>query len=291
MSAVQIVIPFFNQRKYLEECLRSVCEQEYQDWEAIVVDDASDEACEDILRQVNDRRLSLIRHPVNLGLASARNTGIKASTSPWILPLDSDDRLSPSFLHQVMEVAAQDTNVDAVFTDHLCFGEQSYVKTRYVQSVAEVLDHHSIPGSGTLYKRELWKKVGGYCESPLLRNGNEDWDFWLCAYETGFTPRHIPSPLYEYRRYQGSMVKRLQLVDYKVRLFIYFRHRRLFEKYRMRSRFLAGGFENSARAAKAQGSIAWAWILSLAAILFDLKNKKMLRFSLELLKSVVASPK
>jgi len=291
MARVQIVIPFYNQRKFLEECLRSVCGQEFQDWEAVVVDDASEEACEDILRQVNDRRVKLIRHPVNRGLASARNTGVRASSSPWILPLDSDDRLSPSFLSQVMEVADHKKDVDAVFTDHLCFGEKSYIKKRYVQSAAEVLDHHSIPGAGTLYKRELWEKTGGYCESALLRSGNEDWDFWLCAYEMGFTPFHIPNALYEYRRYQGSMVTRLQLHDYNVRFFLYYRHRRLFEKYRMRSRFLARGFENSARASRAQGSLAWAWILSLAAILFDLRNKKLLSFSLELLKSVIAFPK
>ena len=291
MSSIQIVIPFYNQRSFLEECLRSVCEQEFQDWEVVVVDDASDEACEDILLRVDDRRVKLIRHPMNMGLASARNTGVKASASPWILPLDSDDRLSPSFLRVTMSVAAQNPDVDAIFTDHLCFGEKSYIKKRYVQSAAEVLDHHSIPGAGTLYKRELWEKVGGYCESPLLRNGNEDWDFWLCAYEKGFTPFHIPNALYEYRRYQGSMVNRLQMVDYKVRLFLYHRHRRLFEKYHMRSRFLAKGFENSARAAKVQGSLARAWILSLAAIWFDLRNKKLLRFSLELLKSFVVFPK
>lgn len=291
MSSVQIVIPFYNQRAFLEECLRSVCEQEYHDWEAIVVDDASDEACQDILLRVNDRRVKLIRHSMNMGLAAARNTGVKVSASAWILPLDSDDRLSPSFLSQVMEVATRNKDVDAIFTDHLCFGEKSYIKKRYVQSVVEVLDHHSIPGAGTLYKRELWQKIGGYCESPLLRNGNEDWDFWLCAYEKGFTPHHIPSALYEYRRYQGSMVNRLQLVDYKVRLFLYYRHRRLFEKHHMRSRFLARGFENSARAARVQGSLARAWILSLAAILFDLRNKKMLRFSLEVLKSFVAFSK
>lgn len=288
VPAVSIIVPSYNQAHFLKECLDSIAAQTFTDWEVIVVDDASSDgkAIRGILAEY-DSRFRLILHTTNRGLAASRNTGIASARAEWVLPVDADDRLSPHFLGSTMKVVEQTSTVDAVFTDHLCFGEMNYIKHRYVQTAEEILDHHSIPGAGTIYRRSLWEGTGGYCETPIFRAGNEDWDFWLSVYEKGFTPFHIPEPLYEYRRYQGSMVSRLQAVDYKVRLLMYYRHRNLFDRYKKRSQFLSKGFENSALSVRKQGRFFRSGMLALFGFFLNINNRKLARLSLDSLVSVL----
>jgi hypothetical protein len=148
-----------------------------------------------------------------------------------------------------------------------------------------VLDHHSIPGAGTLYKRLLWERAGGYCEALVFRAGSEDWDFRLSAYEVGFKPFHVDEPLYEYRRYPGTMASGLQSVDYKVRKTIYRRHHKLFRQYKKGRQFLSAGYENSSRAAfqkQHYWQSAWLALCGWCLIPQNLKLAKMVKKSLSL---------
>jgi hypothetical protein len=102
-------------------------------------------------------------------------------------------------------------------------------------------------------RRSLWERVGGYCEAPDLRAGNEDWDFYLAAAEIGFIAGHIPEPLYYYRQHKESMVTRLRYTEYHTREFMYARHRQLFDHYGTKKVFLAEGYQRSAEAALSRG--------------------------------------
>src|SRR4030095_8646832 len=99
MPTVAIVIPHFNQLEYLSECLDSVKAQTFTDWEAIVIDDASTNGdAETVITKFNDARFKLIRHAKNRGQGAARNTGIQEADAEFVLPLDADDLLHPTFL-------------------------------------------------------------------------------------------------------------------------------------------------------------------------------------------------
>jgi len=277
---IGVVIPYYNQQRYLRECLESVVNQVFTDWIAIVVDDASHQECEEVVKSFQDSRIIVVHHEVNKGLAAARNTGVRFANTEWVLPLDADDRLSPLFLAQTVPVIFQFPEVDAVFTDHLYFGEINSVKKRYVQTAEEILDHHSIPGAGTLFKRKVWENAGGYCEHPVFRFGNEDWDFWISVYENGVNTHHVGESLYFYRRYANSMVGRLQAVDYKVRLLIYKRHRTLFDKYHMRNKFLSNGFENSAIFFSKKGMHLKTSILASMGFALNPNNRKLAKLAI-----------
>src|SRR4051812_5804803 len=97
-AVITAVVPGYNYAHYLAECLESVIAQTRVDWEAVVVDDAStvgDAAA--IVEQLAAPRIALIRHAENRGLAAARNTGIRQGRGKYVLPLDSDDKLSPTY--------------------------------------------------------------------------------------------------------------------------------------------------------------------------------------------------
>ncbi len=93
-----IIIPLYNQEKYIEECLKSALGQSFQGkFEVIVVNDGSTDNSEEILKKFNDEKLCVFKNE-NLGPAYSRNFGIKQSKGKYIVFLDSDDILEKDAL-------------------------------------------------------------------------------------------------------------------------------------------------------------------------------------------------
>lgn len=246
---VSIVIPTFDQDPgFFTECLESVREQSISSWEAIVVDDAS--RCrnvEKIVGRLADPRFAVLRHEANRGLGAARNTGFKAARAEYVVPLDSDDRLHPDFLAVTLAELRRAATLDCVFTDFRLFGSDAGV-WRYEsdRTLRDMLLGQWIPGAGTLMRRTVWERVGGYAEDLQLL-GNEDWDFWISALEHGVKVRHVPQPLYLYRRHQDAMSDfSLQYEDANHREIIYSRHKTAYDESGIAGEFRAIGCVRSA---------------------------------------------
>ena len=96
---ISIIVPCYNQARYLDECLQSVLEQTYQNWECIIVNDGSPDSTEAVALKwtAQDPRFRYVLKK-NGGLSSARNAGIEVAGGQWILPLDADDRISNHYL-------------------------------------------------------------------------------------------------------------------------------------------------------------------------------------------------
>lgn len=100
---VSVIIPAFNQAQYLGDAIRSVFGQTYPHFEIIVIDDASPDNTSGIARSFSDPRIKLISHGDNLGLAAARNTGIRAANGNILALLDADDMFHPEKLRMHVE--------------------------------------------------------------------------------------------------------------------------------------------------------------------------------------------
>ncbi|ADD40457.1 bifunctional glycosyltransferase/CDP-glycerol:glycerophosphate glycerophosphotransferase [Stackebrandtia nassauensis] len=109
---LSIVIPVYNVEKYVDECLASVAEQEFQDFEAVVVDDGSIDDSAEITRRwcERDDRFRLIQQP-NGGLGHARNTGAANARGQYLAFLDSDD-LAPADAYRRMVEVLDETGSD-----------------------------------------------------------------------------------------------------------------------------------------------------------------------------------
>ena len=242
MTACTIVIPCYNQTQYLEECLQSVIAQTVADWEVIVVDDSStfgDIAF--VLNKVANSRVKLIRHPVNKGLGAARNTGFRIGNSDRFLPLDCDDRLATNYLECLIPLLERDEEIDCVFPDFQLFGEKEGIIRYEVRDIPALLHQQWLPGPGTMMRKSLFDRVGGYCEDTIIL-GNEDWDFWLSAAVSGFKAVHFPEPIYYYRQHEASLTPRMRYFDYQYRLKMYANNRNLFDRYQLGSYFISDGF-------------------------------------------------
>ena len=146
-----IIIPVYNVEIYLRECLDSVLNQSFEDWEAICVNDGSTDHSVNILDEYasNDHRFKFINQP-NGGLSAARNTGMKAAKGEYILFLDSDDWLELDTLEVISEALADE--------DMVCFSGR-----RFFESEGQ---YHDVD---QLLERTYTSGMDYYNENALLR--------------------------------------------------------------------------------------------------------------------------
>jgi len=99
---LSIIIPVYNTEEYLAECINSILEQTYNDWELILVDDGSTDnsgdICDDFAQR--DSRIKVL-HTENRGASHARNAGIEHATGKWISFVDSDDWISSDYVDTI----------------------------------------------------------------------------------------------------------------------------------------------------------------------------------------------
>jgi len=105
-----VIIPVYNRADILEQALRSVLDQTFQDFEIVVIDDGSNDHPEAVVARVNDPRIRIIRKQ-NGGGAAARNFGFDQAKGRYVALLDSDDRFLPHHLEKLAEVFAGDPNL------------------------------------------------------------------------------------------------------------------------------------------------------------------------------------
>lgn len=103
---VDLIIPVYNVSPFLRECLDSVVQQTFKDFRVIIVDDGSTDdsgqICEEYVKAYS---YMTVIHQQNMGLSGAKNTGLRHSTAPYVIFLDSDDWMSPEALESLYEIA------------------------------------------------------------------------------------------------------------------------------------------------------------------------------------------
>jgi glycosyltransferase involved in cell wall biosynthesis len=197
---VSVIIPCYNQGRFLGEAIESVLDQTYpaDRIEIIVVNDGSTDHTEEIALKYP---VTLLSQP-NKGLPSARNMGISASNGEYILPLDSDDKLHPRFLETTAAILANDSSVGVVHTHRQHFGTMHSRKLAEIVHVSRLIKK-CVLNYCSLYRKEVWLEVGGY--NPGMTLGYEDWDFWLSVAETSWQFHLVREVLFYYRRHEYSL--------------------------------------------------------------------------------------
>ncbi len=126
---ISIIIPVYNVEKYLADCLDSVLEQTFTDWEAILVNDGSSDKSGEICRAYceKDQRFRLFEQE-NRGVSAARNTGMEHCRGDYLFFMDADDTILPNTLDRVYSVA-QEQNVPLICFQHQKITQQSEIKS------------------------------------------------------------------------------------------------------------------------------------------------------------------
>jgi glycosyltransferase involved in cell wall biosynthesis len=199
---VSVVVTCFNLGAYLDEAVESVLSQTLPECEILIVDDGStDEATRRLLTDYRRPRTTVMRTD-HRGLPAARNAGAASTSGTYLCMLDADDQLEPTMIEK--SVAALDNDPSIAFVSHWLrtFGDEEQDWTPTQCDLPTLLDANTLNGAAVL-RRSAFQAVGGFDES--MRDGCEDWDFWISLLEHGFNGRILPEILFRYRRRPASM--------------------------------------------------------------------------------------
>jgi len=203
---VSIIIPCRDDGEYLEETLDSVRNQTWQDRECVIVDDgSSDDNTIRILKRLEKEGYTVLSGD-GTGPAAARNRGIMASCGRYILPLDADDLIEPTYIEKAVLCLERHPEKKVVYCQADFFGEKSgrwkeadFSMYRYMMSNCIFVS--------ALFRKEDWERVGGYCEA--FKAGLEDYDFWMSLVQSEEDVYQIPEVLFHYRIKPDSRSSRL----------------------------------------------------------------------------------
>lgn len=109
---ISMIVPIYNAEKHLRTCMDSIRAQTYKDFEAWLVDDGSQDGSGEISDEYakKDSRFHVI-HQKNMGVSSARNTGLQAATGDYVCFIDSDDWLEPTYLERLLHFMNPDADL------------------------------------------------------------------------------------------------------------------------------------------------------------------------------------
>lgn len=207
MNKVSVVIPCFNAGEYLDEAVQSALAQTWQDLEVVIVDDGStDPSTLDLLKQERWPRTRII-HQANAGPAAARNRAVREAGGRYILPLDADDTIEPSYVEKAVAVLEARPNVGCVYCKARKFGAEQGPWNLPVYTLRELVIDNVIFVT-SLYRKADWESVGGYNEK--LRHGVEDYDFWVKIAHLGREVVQLDDYLFNYRIQESSRTTSFQ---------------------------------------------------------------------------------
>lgn len=215
---VSVLVPCFNYAQYVAESLRSVLEQEYPNFELIVVDDGSTDDSVRVIEQAlkgaqiggQVKRIEFIKQE-NQGVSAALNTALAASRGEFVATFDADDIMPAGRLQLQVSYMLKEPEVGCLGGGSIRIDGQSQqtprkVKDRRVKryDFSQVLANAFVVGGNiALYRRVAMDKAGGY--DPAIKI--QDFQMTLKVAEAGFYVDVLPEVVTLYRKHEGSLSK------------------------------------------------------------------------------------
>lgn len=200
---VSMIMPVHNGARWLTEAIDSVLEQDFRDFELILVDDASSDASPAIMAEaaLRDPRVRLLRLDVNAGLPGALNAGFALARGEFHSWTSDDNILRPPMLGRLVATLDAHPAAAIAHADFMLIDEAGQDIAVSRVGPAERLLHGNNIGASFLYRACVTEALGGY-DTALF--GVEDYDFWLRA-SRRFAFIALHEDLYRYRKHGASL--------------------------------------------------------------------------------------
>lgn len=216
-----LIVPVYNTREYLHQCLDSLLAQTYPDFEAVLVDDGSTDGSGEILDEyaARDARLKVI-HQENGGVVSACKAGARVAAGEYVTRLDSDDYIAPNFLERFAEEMGR-MRADMYACGHTRVEQDGSFPTRRMTSVRGgegLFDRGVIENEllsdikrmrlslwGVFIRREIFAKFQMMLDNRIKTG--EDSTILFCALSEADSMKVMLDPLYFYRIREGSLMR------------------------------------------------------------------------------------
>ena len=220
-ALVSVIMPAYNAAGYIAESIRSVQQQSFEDWELLVIDDASKDGTSEIVEalRAEDSRIKLHVLPTNQGAGFSRNIGIKAATGDYISFLDADDLWKPHKIQTQLDLMKNE-NVQVCFSSYELIDErgkslQKQIKALQFLPFKKLKKANYIGNLTGMYNASELGKI--FC--PLIRK-RQDWGLWLLAVEKAGFAKGIEEPLAIYRERENSISgDKIEMLQYNYRVY------------------------------------------------------------------------
>lgn len=212
---VSVVIKSYNHAAYIGQCIQSILEQSFHDFEIIVTDDGSTDGTPDIVRQFNDDRIKLEVLPSNHGISIAMNLSISRATGEYIAILNSDDYALPSRLERQVNLLDSRPDISVVVglqkpvddDDNPCEPYKDFNRPLSFPDFKSAtwlnsffFEGNCICAPTAMIRRSVYMDIGEY--NPRLTN-TQDLDIWIRMLSAGHTIFMLPEKLTAFRIRKG----------------------------------------------------------------------------------------
>ena len=200
---ISVVMPVYNALPFLDDSVRSILEQTLNDFEFVILDDASTDGSSELLKEWarRDGRIRLHRSSVRLGLSGSSNAVVSQARAEIIARMDADDVSHPDRLRRQWDVIAARPDVAVIGT--LCNGIDASGREVRPRDRWRLLRRSVLipfPHGSVMYRRRIFDEVGGYDHKS---DGGEDQDLFLRMARRG-SVLTLPDILYSYRYHANN---------------------------------------------------------------------------------------
>jgi len=201
---VTVIVPVYNQEKFIGRCIRSLLSQSLsrENFDIIVIDDGSTDRTPFAL-EMFEEDIKIIKNDNNKGLPKSLNTGIRAARSPYVVRVDSDDYVNSEFLNQLLLFLENNNYMDAIACDYQLVDDENNIITRK-NSLEEPI------ACGIMFRIEQLIEIGLYDESFLL---HEERDLRY-RFNKKYKIHRLELPLYRYRKHENNITSDKKAMDY-----------------------------------------------------------------------------
>ena len=204
---VSVYIPSHNYGHFLEEAIQSVISQSFQEWELILIDDASKDNSLQIMNKYKTLypdQVRVFHNKIAQGLQKNNNLAINESRGKYIMRLDSDDYLDENALLVMSTYLDNNQDIALVYPNYVYVDESgrflAIENRKKIGTETKLLD---IPAHGacTMIRKRVLKSVGGYSDKYKMQDG---YDIWLKILHR-FPVGNVQTPLFYYRQHGSSL--------------------------------------------------------------------------------------
>jgi glycosyltransferase involved in cell wall biosynthesis len=177
LPLISVVLPVYNVEQYIEECMNSILNQTFQDFEILVIDDCSTDNTLNIIKSFNDKRIVIIEKEKNKGLIDSLNIGFKAAKGKYIARVDGDDINALERFEKQVKFLEENTDIQACGSWLQAFGKYN-TTIRHKETHNEIQAYMLLSNPMSLGATMLSRKAYTSFEFDKTMWHVEDYDFW-----------------------------------------------------------------------------------------------------------------
>lgn len=234
MPTISVIMPAYNVEKYIGKAIESILQQTFEDFEFIIIDDASTDKTHDIICTYHDKRIILIRNQMNLGVASCINKGLSIANSEFVARMDSDDISKPDRFKKQIDFMYANSKLGISGSHMEIIDDKGNLMKEHHKKIGDdaikinlFFGHTSLAHPSIIIRKKILDKY--HLRYDTAFRYAEDYDLYCrCSYFMALD--NYPESLVQYRIHSDSVSQKYpseQIIDAQTALYLHLRRLRL----------------------------------------------------------------